>query len=231
MNNPALAGMAVRLTSRIARVPRRVWVMLGLTALLLIALAVWAAIALLSHAWNTGNALLDRGGQAAAVLMPQAQQRIDAVAPELRDQIERGRAAIGAVAPETTRRLKEVVPDMAAAPTAGTVAVLAGVVGAAVVGEDVVGEDPASVPRHPALARTGYALTDAGRDVSYAGPVAFTDVLAFYRQPLVDAGFTERVIASSASNARLEYRKGERALMLTVTAKGDAASEVRIVEN
>ncbi len=252
MKTPALAGFGGTITARLARIPRRTWLMLGVTMLLLFALTVWAAIALLSHAWSTGNAWIDRSSQAAAVLLPDAQQRIDTVAPELRDTLDRGRAALAAVAPETSKRLDTVAPELrdtfdrgraalaAVAPETSKrlevaipgVAAVAGIGGAAaILAGDVVGEDPVGVPRHPALTRTGYALADGARDVTYAGPAPFAEVLAFYRQPLLAGGYTERVTASSPSGATVEYRKGEQGLTLTVTAKGDAASEVRIVEH
>ncbi len=251
MANTAKAALAFNLISRLRRVPRKVWIMLVLALIVTSALAVWLAVMVISKAWNAGGDLLGRGQASVAAAMPNAQERLqslspelgetlqkgretvvaltpeearrqlETMAPELQERLARGREALANAAPETARRLEASIPTIL---TAGAGAVTGAIAA------DVLGEDIAEIPRHPAFARTAYALVDDKRDVTYTGSLPFAQALAWYRQPLIDAGFSERVLQSSANATTAEYRRDARTLALTVAAANDSTSTVRIVE-
>ncbi len=246
MANTAKTALALNLVSRLRQVPRKVWVMLALTLLVTIALAIWLAVVVISNAWNAGGDLLGRGQASVAAAIPNAQERLQALSPELSKTLQDGRETVAALTPEARRQLEAVAPELQATlargrETLATVApetaqrLEAGIpailtVGTAAVAADVLGEDIAEIPRHAALARSAYALVDGKRDVTYAGSLPFAQALAWHRQPLIDAGFSERILQSSATATAAEYRRDARALAVTVTANNQSSSTVRIVE-
>lgn len=69
---------------RLARVRTRTWVFIGLGVTAVLALMIWAAIAVLSWAWGQVPALAETGRQAAGAAMEKAGQ----AAPGLKTQLE-----------------------------------------------------------------------------------------------------------------------------------------------
>ena len=246
MQTLALAGSLI---SRVRRIPRKVWIMLAVSMLVLFVLTMWLAVTVVTRSWNAGTAILERGNTSISAALPGVQERLQTLSPELAKMLGEGRdavAIIAIIAPEASRQLEAAAPQLQQELERGRQALVLVAPGAAeqlesrmstlmkpgnrAVATDVPGEDIAGMPRHPELARTGYSLAEEKRTVTYAGPVPFAEALAAYRGPLIAAGFNERILQSSTAGTTAEYRLGERTLLLTVTAQGAAASEVQIAE-
>ncbi len=243
MQTLALAGSLI---SRVRRIPRKVWIMLAVSMLVLFVLTMWLAVTVVTRSWNAGTAMLERGNTSISAALPGVQERLQTLSPELAKMLGEGRDAVAIIAPEASRQLEAAAPQLQQELERGRQALALVAPGAAeqlesrmptlmkpgnrAVAVDVPGEDIAGLPRHPELARTGYSLAEEKRTVTYAGPVPFAEALAAYRGPLIAAGFNERILQSSTAGTTAEYRLGERTLLLTVTAQGAAASEVQIAE-
>lgn len=207
--------------SRLSRVPRRVWVLLGVGLLVVLALLAWAAFALFGALWQGAGSLLDRGQGGIA----QNAARIETVLPGARETLDRARVAAQVLAPEATQGF-EVAKDIL-----GQAALRAQTSTApALPATDVPGEDIAGIPRHSLLVRTAYVSEAGGRQVAYTGRAPYAEVLEFYRRSLTKAGFTERVLAATPAAATVEYRQGARNLRLTLRDLGNGVTEAAIVE-
>lgn len=207
--------------SRLSRVPRRVWMLLGVGLLVVLALLAWAAFALLGAIWQGAGGLLDKGQGGLA----QGAARIETVLPGARETLEKAGVAAGVLAPEATQGMQMVkgILGQAAsrAPTSAAPALPA---------TDVPGEDIAGIPRHSLLVRTAYVSEAGGRQVAYTGRAPYAEVLEFYRRGLTKAGFAERVVAATPAAAIVEYRQGARNLRLTLRDLGNGVTEATIVE-
>lgn len=239
------------LIARLRKVPRRSWILLAASAVAVLALVACLAVFLVFRLWNAGSGWLqgqqhtavaaaeakgreqlqallpkldpslERAQNALTTVAPQARQSLEAMAPQMQDAVDRSRDALAIVAPGTADRLQAEV--------SGVLAPLGAIAGLARA-PDVPGEDLDVVPRHPDMSRTGYALADGRRTWNYSGSVGFADALSFHRQPLIDAGFAERISDSSPTAFSGEYRLGQRTLVLGVSAKRPTGSEVKIAE-
>lgn len=243
MQTLALAG---NLISRAKRIPRKVWIMLAVSLLVVFVLAMWLAVTVVTRSWTAGTAMLERGNTSIPAALPGVQERLQALSPELAKTLGEGRDAVAIIAPEASRQLQAAAPQLQQELERGRQVLALVAPGAAeqlqsrmptlmkpdnpATAKDVPGEDIAGLPRHPELARTGYSLVEGKRTVTYAGPAPFAQALAAHREPLIAAGFNERILQSSTIGTTAEYRLGDRMLLLTVTAKGPAASEVQVAE-
>jgi len=243
MQTLALAG---NLISRTRRIPRKVWIMLAVSLLVLFVLAIWLAVTVMTRSWNAGAAMLERGNTSISAALPGVQERLQTLSPELARTLGEGRDAVAIIAPEASRQLQAAAPQLQQELERGRQVLAMVAPGAAeqlesgmpslmrqdelAAATDVPGEDIAGLPRHPELVRTGYSLVEGKRTVTYAGPAPFAQALASHRGPLIAAGFNERILQSSTIGTTAEYRLGDRMLLLTVSAKGPAASEVQIAE-
>lgn len=209
--------------SRLAQVPRRVWLMIGLGLLALLALLIWAAFALLGALWQGAGGWLDRGRQAGAAGVAQ----IETAVPGAREALDKARVAAAILAPEAVQGIEAAVPvarevlgqagARAQSPTTPTLPAT-----------DVPGEDVAGVPRHPALVRIGYQAGPDGPQVTYAGRADYAEVLGFYQRSLASGGFAEQVLAATPGAATLQYRRDARSLLLTLRDRGNGFTEARI---
>lgn len=243
LNHPAIA--------RLTKISRRTWILLAISAVALLALMVCLAVFSMFRIWNAGSGWLE-GQQTTAIAAAEAKGRkqLDALLPKLDPTLERAHDVLSTVAPETRQSLEAMAPQMRdavdrsrdalaiAAPgtverleaqASGLLAPL-GAIADRVRASDVPGEDIDAVPRHPDMTRTGYSLAEGRRTLDYAGPVRFEEALSFHRQPLIDAGFAERILDSSPTAFTAEYRLGERTLVLGVAAKRATTSEVQIAD-
>ena len=244
MRNTANTALAFNLVSRLRSVPRRIWILLALVLTAVCGLAIWLAVVVISHAWNAGGDLLGRGQASVAAAVPAAQERLQSLSPDLDRTLQNGRETVAALTPEARRQLEAIAPELQEKLARGreTLATVApetaqrlearipAVLKPGAAAADVLGEDIAEIPRHTALARSAYTLVDGKRDITYTGSLPFAQALAWYRQPLIDAGFSERILQSSATATAAEYRRDARTLAVTVTANNQSSSTVRIVE-
>ena len=235
-NHPAIA--------RLKKIPRRTWILLAIGTMALLALMVGLAAFLMFRIWNAGSGWLE-SQQTTTIAAAEAKGReqLDALLPTLDPTLQRAQNVLSTVAPETRQSLESmadrsrdalaIVAPATAERLEAQASALLGPLGAVANGArapDVLGEDIDAVPRHPEMTRTAYAVAEGRRTLNYAGPVRFGDALSFHRQPLIDAGFAERILDSSPSAFTAEYTLGERTLVLGVAAKRATSSEVRIAE-
>lgn len=235
---------------RFKKISGRTWVLLAAGAASLLLLALCLAIFAMYRLWNGGSAWLDQQVRSVATadatarqhldalrpkvdqplrvaedalsrVAPEAHQSLQALGPQVQDAVNRGRDTLAVVAPATVARLE--------AQASGLLAPL-GTIADRVRASDVPGDDIDVVPRHFDMTRTGYSLVNGRRTLSYSGPVRFEEALSFHRQPLIEAGFAERILNSSPAAFKAEYRRGEQTLLLDVAAQRETASEVRIAE-
>lgn len=242
----------------LGRISRRTWILIATGVVTLFVLVVCLAVFSVVQLWRTGSTWLGDGQTGvAAVAEAEARRRLGALLPGLEPTVESGQQALSDAVGDARQSLESMVPGAlesadrgraalaVAAPGAAarleaeTAALLgaAGIATGIATGQagaaraaDVPGEDIDAVPRHPALSRSAYTFSDGRRAVRYAGPVGFEQALAFHRAPLVEAGYVERILVSSADGFSAEYTLADKVLLLTVAPAQDASSEVAISE-
>ena len=183
---------------------KRVLIAIAAVSLLVLALIVWAGIAVLGYLWRQAPAVIE-GGRG---LVTETVRRADEMLPGVKEKIEQA-------APALSERAQQLWPGEAA-PT-----------------QDVGGEDLPGVPRYAGRVRVAYALNEGKRSATYRGDADYAAVLAYYQRELAALGFAGTVLAATAREDIREYRKAKQKLRVEIRRHerpGKDAVEVVIAE-
>jgi len=204
--------MAVRAVAALRRVRARTWLILGGVVFGIIALLVWAGIAILSWLWGQMPVAADAGNR----FVGEAMTQIEKTAPGLKDQVDQWvpglKQQVEQLAPGLKEQVEQRVPSLAVQPPAS----------------DVSGTDLGPVPRFSGLVRSAFSRSEGGVDVRYLGPAAFEAVRAHYVQGFTAAGYAQEVMEATPDAESHRFTLGEDTIALSLLRLPAGRVEVRL---
>ena len=166
---------------RFLQVRRGTWIAIGLGVLTLVALLIWAAIALLGWFFGQAQGLAGKAPDVARGAIGQVEQ----VAPGVRAQIEQ-------VVPGVREQLGAWVPALKPEPPP----------------RDVSGTDVGPVARYPGLARSHWHREGREITVRYEGTADYAAVLDHYVRGFAAQGYAQTILSAAREGERHDYAKG-----------------------
>ena len=188
---------------RFLQVRRGTWIAIGLGVLTLVALLVWATIALLGWFFGQAQGLIGNAPDVARGAIGQVEQ----VAPGVSAQIEQVAPGVSAqieqVVPGVRERIEQVVPGVREQLGAWVPALKP-----EPPPRDVSGTDIGPVERYPGLARSHWHREGREVTVRYEGTAAYTAVLDHYVRGFAAQGYAQTVLSAAPEGERHDYVKG-----------------------
>lgn len=178
---PLWTSLAGHLGARFLQVRRGTWIAIGLGLLTLVALLVWAAIALIGWFFGQAQGLAGKAPDVARGAIEQVEQ----IAPGVRAQIEQA-------VPGVREQLGQWVPALKPEPPP----------------RDVSGTDIGPVPRYPGLARSHWHREGREITVRYEGTADYAAVLDHYVRGFAALGYAQTVLSAAPEGERHDYAKG-----------------------
>lgn len=178
---PLWTSLAGHLGSRFLQVRRGTWIAIGLGLLTLVALLVWAAIALIGWFFGQAQGLAGKAPDVARGAIEQVEQ----IAPGVRAQIEQA-------VPSVREQLGQWVPALKPEPPS----------------RDVSGTDIGPVARYPGLARSHWHREGREITVRYEGTADYAAVLDHYVRGFAAQGYAQTVLSAAQEGERHDYAKG-----------------------
>jgi len=207
-------GLLAQAALRFKQIRTRTWLMLGAGVLGLIALMVWAAIAILSWLWSQAPTVTSVGRFADGVVM-QAEQ----VAPGLREQAEQW-------LPSGLREQAEQWVPTGVKEQAGKW--LPGL-GTDLPEKDVSGNDVGPVSRYPGLVRSHFSAGEESvLEVGYVGHAELEAVLAHYVQGFAAVGYDQEVISATPEGEQHRFQRGQEAINVELMRRTGGLLELRM---
>lgn len=202
MKQAAILYALGNLGTRLAHVRKRTWVLIGLGFFGLMAVMVWAAIALLMWLWGQVPAAAESGRQLAGAAMEKVGQTV----PELKTQLE---PWIGGRASEPAQQA--MAGDWPS--------------------RDVSGAELPGVARYPGLVRTHYVREARRIEMRYLGQGDFQAVLDHYASQFKAAGYQQEVMSAGLESEKHRFVKSSDAVDFEIRRAGTGGKiEVVLVD-
>lgn len=214
MNHQFTHDLDNRSGAHLFGIRKRTWLVLAASALVLVILAAWAAIAAVSWVVRQAPALGDAGQRAASEVLQQvervapgieqqaqgwlqgAQERVGAWLPEVREQVD-------AWAPQAREQVDAWIPG----PSHGEP-------------RAVGGSDIGPVPPFPGLIRDAYSREAGSERVRYVGPAQLPVVLEHYMRGFEAAGYRREVLSATQDSEHHRYVRGASSFELKLMRAG-----------
>jgi len=173
----------------------RTWLILGMVALGIVSLLIWAGITVLSWLWSQAPAMTEAGKRFTGEAVTQVEQ----LTPGLRGQVEQWIPGAKEQIEQWLPKGGEILPT-----------------------NDVSGIDVGPVPRFPGLIRSYFARDGQTIEVRYVGRAALNVVLAHYVQGFTTAGYTQEVMSATPDGEQHRFRRGHKSIDLSLTRGGQS---------
>jgi len=223
MNKSGVFAHAANFAPGFLGLRRRTWIGVGVGLLVLIALLIWAALALIGWLWGQTQSLAGTAPEtlqetARSVLeqvkgfVPGAQGMLDQVkerVPSVQSTLDQVKEGI----PSAREKLAEFVPAL----TPETP-----------LQRDVSGEDLGPVERPAGLIRTLWQRADGQAVVAYEGKANYVTVLDHYEKGFATRGFKHYVESATQNAETHKYSNGSEQYVVKIAQKTKSLVSVRL---
>lgn len=187
--------------SSLRNIRARTWLILGVVALGIVSLLIWAGITILSWLWSQAPTITEAGKRFTGEAVTQVEQ----LTPGLKGQVEQWVPGAKAQIEQWLPKEGEILPT-----------------------NDVSGTDVGPVPRFSGLIRSYFARDGQAIEVGYVGRAAFDTVLAYYVQGFAAAGYTQEVMSATTEGEQHRFRRGQESIDLSLTGRQSEQLNLRL---
>lgn len=181
MNKLGLLALAAQTAPKVFQVRLRTWVLLGLGILSLLALLLWAIIALMGWFFSQVEIWNAAAPKAARDALATVERQVEQVVPGAREKVAAGLGELAPILKSGDRPQR-----------------------------DVSGQDIAPVARYPGLTRTSWHREGRQVTVQYEGRADFAAVLGHYVQGFTALGFTQDLQSATPEAETHAWIKGKQ---------------------
>ena len=223
MNKPDLFAQAANFAPGFLQRGRRTWIGFGIGLLVLIALLIWAALALIGWLLGQTQSLVGAAPEALRGTVSRVIDQTKAFVPGVQGVLDQVKEIVPGISgpldqvkesiPGAREKLVELVPALLPETT---------------LQRDVSGEDLGPVARYPGLVRTQWQRTGSQAAVGYEGKADYAKVLEYYSKGFAAEGFVQSVLSATPSAETYEYTKGSEGFSLNIAQKPKGPISVRL---
>lgn len=223
MNKPDLLAHAANFTPSFLQRGRRTWVGFGIGLLVLVALLVWAALALIGWLFGQTQSLVGAAPEALRGTANRVIEQAKAYAPGVQGVLDQVKEIVPGISgpldpvkesiPGAREKLAELVPGLKSDTT---------------LQRDVSGEDLGPVPRYPGFVRTQWQRTGSQAAVDYEGKSDYAKVLDYYSKGFATEGFVRSVRSATSDAETYDYAKDSEQFVVKIAKKTERLVSVRI---
>lgn len=179
----------------------RTWLILGVVALGIVSLLIWAGITVLSWLWSQAPTMTEAGKRFTGEAVTQVEQ----LTPGLKGQVEQWIPGAKEQIEQWLPKGGEILPT-----------------------NDVSGIDVGPVPRFPGLVRSYFAREGQVIEARYSGRAVFDTVLGYYVQGFAAAGYTQEVMSATTDGEQHRFRRGQESIDLSLTGRQSEQLDLRL---
>ncbi len=223
MNKPGLLAQAANFAPGFLGLQRRTWIGVGVGLLVLIALLIWAVLALIGWLWGQTQSLAGAAPEALQGTARSVLEQVKGLVPGAQGMLDQVKERVPGVQ-STLDQMKESIPG-AREKLAEWVPVLPPETQPL---RDVSGEDLGPVGRPAELIRTQWQRAGGQVVVGYEGKAGYAKVLDHYAKGFSANGFKQSVELATQNEETHKYSKGSEQYVVKIAQKTKSLVSVRI---